>query len=139
MCCGSDIERRTKTLSYMEPALPLTHTQMNCIERIHTISSLFSAPSEQRTWLQGILYVYQWQCTPSCQTLAGPTSNKKSILPHLFTYCALSSSLTSVCEIFDISDSMESENGSEITLNSGSFQATELHEQTNLYKATEAQ
>ena len=34
---------------------------------------------------------------------------------------------------------MESEYGSEITLNSGSFQATELHEQTNLYKATEAQ
>lgn len=36
-------------MGYMETALPLAHTQMNCMERIHTISSLFSAPSEQRT------------------------------------------------------------------------------------------
>lgn len=55
----------------------------------------------KRTRPPGILHVYQWQCTPPCQIQAGLSSNKKCRPPHLITYRAHPSSLSSG-ELLDI-------------------------------------
>lgn len=75
----------------MDTVLPLAHIQFNFIYPVkHTYHSYcVCACSELRTWLWGVLYVYQWQCTPPCQIQASPTCNKKSFLPNLLLLCTL--------------------------------------------------